>query len=292
MPGTLFVVATPIGNLEDVTLRALRTLREVDLIAAEDTRRTAKLLAHYEIRRPLTSLREHNEMREIPRLLERLGQGKSIALVTDAGTPGIADPGAKLVRAARDHGLPVVPIPGPSALTAALSVCGSSADQFLFLGFPPPSGAERQRWFSDLAAQHRLALFFEAPHRIARTLREARAVCGTRPIVAMRELTKIHEELVEWPINVPDVADIKEVGEFVVAVFPGDEQAKSIDPDSRAEVESRAAELFCDLTKRASLDDQVAYDVVSHLFRVDMAVAKKLVKRGRITQKRALERLP
>src|SRR5580765_3703242 len=137
MAGTLFVVATPIGNLEDLTFRALRTLKEVDLIAAEDTRRTAKLLAHYEIRKPLVSLREHNEARQSPRLLDRIAAGERIALVSDAGTPGIADPGARLVRAAHERRLQVVPIPGPSALVTAMSVSGYEADQFVFAGFPP-----------------------------------------------------------------------------------------------------------------------------------------------------------
>src|SRR5690349_17841426 len=133
MPGALFVVATPIGNLEDLTFRALRTLKEVDLIAAEDTRRTSKLLSHYEIRKPMVSLREHNEVRESPRLVARMAAGESVALVTDAGTPGISDPGARLVAATHAAGLKVTPIPGPSAVTAALSASGFSADSFVFM---------------------------------------------------------------------------------------------------------------------------------------------------------------
>src|SRR5678815_494423 len=135
MPGTLFVVATPIGNLEDLSFRALRTLKEVDLIAAEDTRRTAKLLAHYAIRKPMVSLREHNEHRETPKLVARLAAGESIALVSDAGTPGISDPGQFLVQAAREAAIKVSPIPGPSAVMAALSATGLAADSFVFLGF-------------------------------------------------------------------------------------------------------------------------------------------------------------
>ena len=156
MPGTLFVVATPIGNLEDLTFRALRTLREVDLIAAEDTRRTSKLLAHYEIRKPLVSLREHNEVRETPRLVARLQAGESIALVSDAGTPGISDPGARLVRAARDAGLRVVPIPGPSAdhrRAFGLRIRGPA------VRLPRVSSANRaarETWFDALAAERRL----------------------------------------------------------------------------------------------------------------------------------------
>src|SRR5579863_3949781 len=162
MPGTLFVVATPIGNLEDLTFRALRTLREVDLVAAEDTRRTLKLLTHYEIRKPLVSLREHNEVRETPRLLARLERGQNLALVTDAGTPGIADPGARLVQAARAASIATVPIPGPSALTAALSVAGLAVPQFVFRGFAPARQSERTRWFEEVRREWRPVVFFEA----------------------------------------------------------------------------------------------------------------------------------
>ena len=197
MAGTLFVVATPIGNLEDLTFRALRTLREVDLIAAEDTRRTAKLLAHYEIRKPLVSLREHNETRETPRLIARLRAGENVALVSDAGTPTIADPGARLVRPSATRGLPVVPIPGATAIATLLSASGFSGDQFVFLGFPPSSGAARARWFHDLATETRVALFFEAPHRAKRTLEELLDYVK-RPIIVGRELTKVNEQLVEY----------------------------------------------------------------------------------------------
>src|SRR5262245_16760447 len=172
MPGTLFVVATPIGNLEDLSFRALRTLKEVDLIAAEDTRRTAKLLAHYEIRKPMVSLREHNERRETPRLIDRLRTGQSIALVSDAGTPGVSDPGQHLVRSAHDAGIKVSPIPGPSAVMAALSASGEPGDEFRFKGFVPRSGDLRKRWLADLQAEPGTVIFFEAPHRIARTLVE------------------------------------------------------------------------------------------------------------------------
>ncbi len=174
MAGTLFVVATPIGNLEDLSFRALRILKEVDVIAAEDTRRTAKLLAHYAIRKPMVSLHEHNERRETPRLLARLSAGESIALVSDAGTPGISDPGEHLVRACREAGLPVSPIPGPSAVMAALSTSGVPLGEFVFLGFPPRAGKARDVWFTNLSTEPRTAVFFEAPHRIKRTLETAR----------------------------------------------------------------------------------------------------------------------
>ncbi len=195
MTGTLFVVATPIGNLEDITLRALRTLREVSVIAAEDTRRTQQLLRHYDIKTPLISLHEHNERRRTSDVLERLRRGESVALVSDAGTPGISDPGAILVRAARDAGLRVDPIPGPSAVTAVLSAAGLSFDRFVFAGFPPIRSNDRNRWlhwvesFPDVPV-----VCFEAPHRIERTLADLRSNLAKRPIIWAREVTKVHEE--------------------------------------------------------------------------------------------------
>jgi 16S rRNA (cytidine1402-2'-O)-methyltransferase len=229
MPGTLFVVATPIGNLEDLTFRALRTLQEVDLIAAEDTRRTAHLLARYEIRKPLASLREHNEARETPRLLAKLQGGTSIALVCDAGTPGISDPGTGLVRAARDAGLPVVPIPGPSAITAALSASGVPADQFVFMGFPPSSGKTREKWLEQLTAEPRTIVFFESPHRVERTIAQILKV--KQPIYIHRELTKIHENFVVCTIN--DLGSLPPgKGEFTIVVPPAQKTPLPIDENA------------------------------------------------------------
>jgi 16S rRNA (cytidine1402-2'-O)-methyltransferase len=214
----LFVVATPIGNLEDLTFRALRVLREADLIAAEDTRRTAKLLAHYNVRARMVSLREHNEARETPRLLEALRAGQRIALVSDAGTPAISDPGAGLIRAVRAAHLPVIPIPGPSAVTAALSVAGHPAARFTFLGFPPSSGAARRNWIDDLVREPGLAVLFEAPHRIQRTLSDLSHELVNRPILVCREISKMNEEFVEYQ-NVAHPQPI-ERGEFTVVVSP------------------------------------------------------------------------
>src|SRR5687768_13736725 len=191
MPGTLFVVATPIGNLEDLSMRALRTLREVDLIAAEDTRRTSKLLAHYEIQKPLASLHEHNEAREAIRLISKLETGLNIALVSDAGTPGISDPGSHFVAQARHAGIPVVPIPGPSAAVAAISAAGLPSDSFLFVGFPPSGGSARDRWFDRVAAEVGVVVFYESPHRIRRTMDELAEYLVGRQIVVCRELTKV-----------------------------------------------------------------------------------------------------
>src|SRR5436309_1966139 len=180
MPGTLFVVATPIGNLEDITARALRILREVALIAAEDTRRTAHLLARYAIATPTTSLHEHNEKKKAPTLVARLERGDSIALVSDAGTPTISDPGQRLIRDAIDAGIRVEAIPGPSATIAALAGSGLPSGTFTFLGFPPVRGSDRRGWFADLANSGRTVVFFEAPHRIQTTLRDLQEAIGDR----------------------------------------------------------------------------------------------------------------
>jgi len=195
--GVLYVVATPIGHLEDITLRALRILKTVALVAAEDTRRTGNLLRHYDIHTPILSVHAHNEHARVPKLVARLAAGESIALVTDAGTPGVSDPGAVLVAAARDAGVRVEPIPGASAVIAALSAAGLKTDGFVFLGFAPIKSKARKTWLetaSDLS-RSRAVIFFEAPHRLHRTLEDL-ALLVKRPIMAGRELTKIHEELV------------------------------------------------------------------------------------------------
>jgi 16S rRNA (cytidine1402-2'-O)-methyltransferase len=201
MPGTLFVVATPIGNLEDITARALRVLREVALIAAEDTRRTAHLLTRYAITTPTTSLHEHNETQKTSGLIGRLTSGDSIALVSDAGTPMISDPGEHLIRAAIEAGVRIETIPGPSAILAALAVSGFSTQPFVFLGFPPVRSKDRARWLTELGALSVTAIFFEAPHRIHRTLDEIHSAFGDIPVMIGRELTKAHESLVRGPIS-------------------------------------------------------------------------------------------
>ena len=201
MPGTLFIVATPIGNLEDITTRALRVLREVALIAAEDTRRTAHLLARYAISTPTTSLHEHNERRKTPALIQRLQKGDNIALVSDAGTPLVSDPGQHLIRTAIGEGLRVESIPGPSAIMTALAASGFDTAPFLFLGFPPTRSTDRNMWLERLAGSDATVVFFESPHRIRETLEEIRAKVGDIQIVLGRELTKVHETLVRGPIS-------------------------------------------------------------------------------------------
>ena len=199
MQGTLYVVATPLGNLEDITLRALRVLKEVAVVACEDTRRTRILLSHFGIHAPVTSYFEHNKLAKGARLLETLRAGGSVALVTDAGTPGISDPGFLLVKQAREAGLPVVPVPGPSALVAALSVAGVPADRFLFDGFLPVKPGRRVHRLEALRALEMTVVCYESPHRILGALDAVAAVFGEREIVVAREMTKQFEEIVRGP---------------------------------------------------------------------------------------------
>ena len=232
MPGTLFVVATPIGNLEDVTLRALRILRDVSLIAAEDTRRTSRLLQHYSISTPTTSLHEHNETARTPALLKRLQEGESVALVSDAGTPVVADPGARLVAAAHAAGIRVEPIPGPSAVMAALSASGLGGDQFVFAGFPPAKAPQRRKWLTALAAEPRPVVLYEAPHRIRDTLDDILSILGNRIVAIGRELTKAHEELVVRHIQliISELRDPR--GEYTVIIAPESEAEARPEPPS------------------------------------------------------------
>ena len=193
-PGTLYVVATPIGNLEDITLRALRILKQVDLIACEDTRHAAKLLHHYGISTPRESYHRHNESQRTPRLLHLLREGRSVALVTDAGTPLVSDPGFRLVSACRDAGVPVVPVPGASALAAALSASGLPTDAFLFTGYLPPRRGARRSRLQELSSLPCTLVFYEAPHRLLAALEDMLAILGPRKACLAREITKIHEE--------------------------------------------------------------------------------------------------
>jgi 16S rRNA (cytidine1402-2'-O)-methyltransferase len=221
MSGTLFVVASPIGNLEDVSARALRVLREVRLIAAEDTRRTARLLARYAINTPTTSFHQHNESSKLSTLLKRLQQGEDLALVSDAGTPTISDPGQHLVRAAIEAGVRVEPIPGPSAVLAALAASGIDAETFLFLGFPPIRSKDRKLWFEGLKGAGRPVVFFEAPHRIRSTLSHLQRVVGDCYVTVARELTKTHEEFVRGPISTALKQLVAPLGEFTVVAEIG-----------------------------------------------------------------------
>jgi 16S rRNA (cytidine1402-2'-O)-methyltransferase len=191
--GRLLVIATPLGNLGDVSPRALEELRRASCIACEDTRRTQKLLARHDIAAPLVSYHKFNERRRLPELIARIESGADIALVTDGGTPAVSDPGAAIVRAALEAGAAVIPIPGPSAVTAALSISGFASDRFVFDGFLPARAAERRRRLRELVGEPRTLVVFEAPHRIVATLVDVAEIFGERPLVAARELTKLHE---------------------------------------------------------------------------------------------------
>jgi 16S rRNA (cytidine1402-2'-O)-methyltransferase len=194
MPGTLYIVPTPIGNLEDITLRALRVLREVALIAAEDTRTTGRLLAHYEIDTPQTSYHEHNKLAKLDAILGAL-DGGDVALVSDAGTPGLSDPGYELIRAALDAGIKVIPLPGPSAVIPALVASGLPTDSFVYLGFLPRKSGARRDALHEVRDAPRTIVLYEAPHRLLDTLADVRDVLGPRRVAVARELTKLYEEV-------------------------------------------------------------------------------------------------
>jgi len=194
LSGTLYLVGTPIGNLEDITFRAVRVLKEADLIACEDTRQTQKLLQHYAIHKELVSYHAHNELTRAPELVIQLEEGAQVALVSDAGTPVVSDPGHRLVAQCLRHHIPVVPIPGPSAFVAALAASGMPTEEFLFVGFLPSRAGPRRKKLDALKSEPRALVFYEAPHRLLETLSDAADILGSRPAVVAREVTKIHEE--------------------------------------------------------------------------------------------------
>ncbi len=229
--GCLYLVATPIGNLEDITLRAIRILKEADIIACEDTRQTQKLLQHYGIRKEMVSYHEHNELTRSPELAIELEQGAKIALVSDAGTPGISDPGHRLVTLCLRHHIPVVPIPGPSALVAALAASGLPTEEFLFIGFLPPRAGARRKALDALKAESRTLIFYEAPHRVVETLADATEILGPRPAVIAREVTKIHEEFLRGPLAELLESARKRAprGEITLLIGPGDPQAQKVE---------------------------------------------------------------
>jgi 16S rRNA (cytidine1402-2'-O)-methyltransferase len=279
MPGILYVVATPIGNLEDITFRALRVLRDVALIAAEDTRRTARLLQHYSISTPTTSLREHNERTRTPELIGRLKRGDSVAVVSDAGTPVVSDPGGMLVAAAHDAGIRVEPVPGPSAAMAAVSASGLPADQILFVGFPPSRGNDRRKWLTGLKDEPRLIVFFEAPHRIIGFLTDVLEIFGDRLTAVGRELTKAHEELAVRPIS-QHLQSLKTTrGEFTVVVAPAEPRpAAPLDVPER-EVLIRE---FGDLTNSSAGSRREAVRLLARKYGMPSRAMYQLLERGTI----------
>jgi len=228
--GKLFIVSTPIGNLEDITLRALRTLKEVDLIAAEDTRRTRQLLAHYGIHKPLISYHEHNARMREDTFLKELREGKNVALVTDAGTPGISDPGEALIRRAIREKITLVPIPGPAAVMAALSVAGLPTDRFLFHGFLPTKTSARKKALESLRKRPETLIFYEAPQRLPALLKEAREILGNRQVAVAREISKVFEET--WRGSLEEVLEKignNEVRGEVTVVMAGNTDEDAVD---------------------------------------------------------------
>lgn len=232
--GTLYIVATPIGNLEDITLRALRVLKEVDLIAAEDTRHTRHLLDRYQIEKQLTSYHDHNKEEKGPVLVARLLEGRNIALVSDAGTPGVSDPGYFLINLAIDQNIPVVPIPGASAAIAALSVSGLPTDSFIFQGFLPAKQAARLKTLEGLKQEKRTLIFYEAPHKILRALEDMLQILGDRRAVVTRELTKIHEESIRGTLSavLQHVRERTIRGEFTIIVHGATNEPRKKDVDT------------------------------------------------------------
>jgi len=255
-PGCLYLVATPIGNLEDITLRAVRILNEADQIACEDTRHTQKLLNHYNISKPLVSYHEHNEMTRAPELVLAMEQGQQIALVSDAGMPLVSDPGYRLVTLALRHHLGVVPVPGPSALLAALSASGLPNEEFLFAGFLPARSGERRRALERLRIEDRTIIFYEAPHRIEETLADDREILGDRPACLAREVTKLHEEFRRGTLSelIASLSDKPVRGEITLLIGAVPAEHRAAQRDSSQSLAERVDELI----RQAKLDRKEA----------------------------------
>jgi 16S rRNA (cytidine1402-2'-O)-methyltransferase len=268
--GTLYLVGTPIGNLEDITYRAIRTLKEVQLIACEDTRQTQKLLNHYGIEAHTTSYHEHNELTRSAELVMQLEQGKSIALVSDAGMPGISDPGFRLVTLAIRHRIPVVPIPGPSAFLSALVASGLPTDAFRFLGFLPSKEGQRAKLLEQLRNSTRTLIFYEAPHRVVESVQEITRILGPeRPVVVAREVTKLHEEFLRGTAKevLEQLMDREEVkGEITLLIGRAPEQEHGQSVFNAHTVRTRVRELM----KKENLDERDALKRVAK----EMGVSK------------------
>ncbi len=238
MKGTLYIVSTPVGNLEDITLRALRVLKEVDLIAAEDIRHSLKLLNHYGISKPMVSYWREKEKVRSAEILARILDGQSVALISDAGTPGISDPGALVIRKAIDEGVSIVSVPGPTACIAALSISGLPADEFTFIGFLPSRQNQRLKRLKSLVNEKRTLLLYESPHRILRTLEDMRVVFTDRAIAVAKEITKIHEHVIRG--SVPEVEqklkDTTIAGEYVIIVEGSPEAKQEVNDETVQEV--------------------------------------------------------
>jgi 16S rRNA (cytidine1402-2'-O)-methyltransferase len=259
MAGTLFLVSTPIGNLEDITLRALRVLREATVIAAEDTRRTARLLTHHGISTPSTSFHEHNVKTRVPQLLARLERGESVAVVTDAGTPSVSDPGLELVQACVEHGIDVDPIPGPSAPLAAAAASGFPLSPWTIYAFPPTRGKDRKRWFLEVSGVKHTVSFFEAPHRVKATLDEMAEYLVNRPIMVARELTKAHQEFLRGTVSQVSAALGSPRGEFTIVIGPEKAEERQAVPASDATLASE----FSQLTETSGIGRRAAISEIA-----------------------------
>jgi len=259
--GCLYLVGTPIGNLEDLTLRALRILKEVDQIACEDTRHTQKLLAHYDIHKSLVSYHEHNEITRAPELVVAIEAGAKIALVSDAGTPLVSDPGHRLVTLCVRHKIPVIPIPGPSALLAALSASGLPNEEFLFVGFLPNRSGERRRALERLRIEDRTIIFYEAPHRVAETVADAQEILGDRTACLAREVTKLHEEFRRGKLSelAASLAERPARGEITLLIAP----EESVVAGSQAGTSQSIAARVEELMHQAKLDRKEALKVAA-----------------------------
>jgi 16S rRNA (cytidine1402-2'-O)-methyltransferase len=279
-PGTLYLVGTPIGNLEDITFRALRVLKQADLIAAEDTRHTGKLLHHFQVATPQISYHDHNSQQRIPQLVQRLQSGEAIALVTDAGMPGISDPGYELVCACVEAGITVVPIPGPSAVVTAIAAAGLPCDRFVFEGFLPVKGKNRQARLEALKTEPRTSVFYESPHRLVKTLADLVNRLGSdRSVVLARELTKRYEEFwrgtLEEALNHYKTTPPK--GEFTLLLAPAaatfslskaevETELKSLLAQGQSRTEaSRNLSKISDLSKREIYQISLGIDIYSVL---------------------------
>lgn len=261
-PG-LYIIATPIGNLGDISARAIDILKHVDVILAEDTRMTARLLSHYHIETPMRPYNDHNAAKQRPEILEQISR-QAVALVSDAGTPLISDPGYKLVAEARDAGLPVTTAPGPSAAIAALSIAGLPSDRFFFAGFPPPKSAGRKRVLMELAAIPATLIFYESPKRLEAFLKDIAQVYGSRPMAVARELTKLYEEVLRGSADdiLGQFADRQIRGEIVVLIGPPQEDAQEFDLDTAltdALKNQRLKEAVAQVTAQSGLPRKQVY---------------------------------
>ncbi len=284
-PGTLYIVATPIGNLEDMTFRAVRILQAVDMIAAEHTRHTGRLLQHFQVKTPQISYHEHNSNSRIPELLEQLQYGKAIALVSDAGMPGISDPGYELIKACIDDGITVVPIPGASAVITALSAAGLPTDRFIFDGFLPAKSQQRKQYLESLQSESRTLVFYESPHRLRDTLADLGAVLGSdRSIVIARELTKLYEEF--WRGTIEDaIAHYQEKepqGEYTLLVAGNPPSKPQL---TETELKAELLQIMQQGISRSQASRQLAKDTsLSRRYLYQLALSIEMNSESTITQ--------